>query len=461
MSKHFFVIEDDYSNKNIIFHAPSSSVMLVSEEEIGNDLSDEYFYSRIPNLVDKTNQFEKAPVVGEGKVSLTFMSTRGCNLQCRYCFAGEGEYGSRVDKPKKMTCDMYMKTIESVLKLYPEGIKSISLFGGEPLLSLPEIKEFISKSKELYEKKGVEPPYVGLSTNGTIMNSDIAEFIASNNLAITLSLDGTKMLNDSARKNEDDAYSVYDKVNECIEKLKEHQITYYIEMTITKKHLEQYKKGEMRKWLDELALLDYVNIVIVPVETDVPDLAIKTEEDYQKLDLLAREATNYFIEELLKDNPKSASTTFTNTLIQLAKKTAYRGCTAGKHLFIDTDGKIYPCHMFCNDDYFVLGNINDDVYYIDKMQENVNIDRSGSEECSECISQNICGYWCKGIQYISNNDMYKTIKARCVFQNAILEEGIKAFSYIGRDKGLCKTFLSNLSKTNDKVKKNMELRGRK
>lgn len=457
MEKHFFVIRDDNENKAIIFHAPTSSVMLVGKDEIGDNLSDEYLYSRIPRLLKKSTEFEKVPVVGEGKVSLTFMSTRSCNLKCRYCFAGEGEYGSREDKPKKMSCDMYIKTIENIVKLYPEGIKSISLFGGEPLLNLPEIIDFIPRSKMFFEEKGLDQPYIGLSTNGTIMNSDIAKFIAKNNIAVVISLDGPKLINDSARKNKNDSYSVYDKVYECLEILKAHNINYYLEMTITKKHLERYKLGEMRRWLDELSSLGYINMVIVPVETDNPDLAIKTEEDYYKLDLLAREATNYYIDELFKKEPTGISTTFTNTLLQLAKKSVYRGCTAGKHLFIDTDGKIYPCHMFCNDDDFLLGSIQDSIYDTAKMQESVNVNRFGNEECSKCISQKVCGYWCKGIQYLSNDDMYKTIKTRCIFQNAIMEEGIKAYSKLGRNEERYRIFLRNISRINDKVKKHMEL----
>lgn len=457
MSKHFFTF-NNHDEKRIIFHAPSSTVLMVKEGTLSEEVTDKYFYQYLPHLKGKVNQFEEHKDIGKGKVGLTFMSARSCNLSCRYCFAGEGEYGSRSDKPVIMKSDMYLNAIESVEKLYPEGVKSISFFGGEPLLGLKEIKDFIGTCRKFYEEKGETMPYLGISTNGTIMNCEIAEFIASNKIAVVLSLDGIKPLNDSARINKDSWFSVYDKVCESIRLLKEYGVVFHIEMTVTKRHLNQYRPGVMQNWLDEFSRLGYVNLVIVPVETDVPDLTINSDEDYQKLDLLAREATNYYIEELLKETPISVSTTFTNTFIQIARKTTYRGCTAGRHLFVDTDGNLYPCHMFCNDDSFLLGNaVNGELDTV-KMKENVGIDRFSAEECSECISQNLCRYWCKGLQYNSHHDMYKLVKARCIFQNAILEEGIKAYSIICNNKTLHDRFLRNLSAVNDTVKESIEPR---
>ena len=121
-----FIVKCEKEDYDVLY-LPSS--FQIAKIEKGSDVEK----MQIPEceLMEKE---ERKLRLGEGKVGITFMSARTCNLRCKYCYAGEGEYGNVSDKPKILSADMYMKAVKMVLREYSEGIKSISFFGGEPLI---------------------------------------------------------------------------------------------------------------------------------------------------------------------------------------------------------------------------------------------------------------------------------------------------------------------------------------
>lgn len=127
MNKEFYFIKsDDIDDYNILFHVPTSSVAKVKYQD-PDYFSERELKERFSELSSEEELDERLHT-GKGKIGLTFMSARTCNLSCKYCFAGEGEYGCVDSKPKVYTYDAYMKAIQTAVKMYPEGIKSISFF---------------------------------------------------------------------------------------------------------------------------------------------------------------------------------------------------------------------------------------------------------------------------------------------------------------------------------------------
>lgn len=199
MGRDFYLLPIGYGKKGVLFHSPSFNVNLVDNYEQLGDVTDEMLYELLPDLKEiHTENIEKT--VGIGKIGLTFMSSRFCNLKCIYCFAGEGEYGRKRDKPKGMTASSYIEVVKKSLQLYPQGISSINFFGGEPMLNWKEIHKFVDALSGILEQKGLSRPCIGISTNGTIMNAEIAQYFKRENIVVGISLDGTKYINDRARK---------------------------------------------------------------------------------------------------------------------------------------------------------------------------------------------------------------------------------------------------------------------
>ncbi len=121
--------------------------------------------------------------------SLSIFLGGGCNLDCSYCF---------IDK----------ENLKKIIPNVPELKRGISFFlkhsikeptinftGGEPLLYWGELKELIEYLKRNEKKRA----FIVLSSNGTLLNKERSEFLAENNVGLSISLDGKQDVNDVNR----------------------------------------------------------------------------------------------------------------------------------------------------------------------------------------------------------------------------------------------------------------------
>ncbi len=80
--------------------------------------------------------------------------------------------------------------------------------------------------------------------------------------------------------------------------------------------------------------------------------------------------------------------------------------------------------MFCNSAKACIGDSENGLRG-EIIKDYANVSRFNSSTCQECIARNICVVFCKGIQLLSNGNMYEICPPRCVYQKAIMEECIK------------------------------------
>ena len=116
---------------------------------------------------------------------------RRCNLKCKHCYTISGD----VDFPGELSTDEVF-TVMDDLKAF--GVPVLILSGGEPLLR-PDIFEISRRAKEMRF-------YVGLSTNGTLIDAEMADRIAGIGYDyVGISLDGIGAVHDAFR-GQDGAY---------------------------------------------------------------------------------------------------------------------------------------------------------------------------------------------------------------------------------------------------------------
>lgn len=126
--------------------------------------------------------------------SVTIMLTNSCNLNCIYCY--------EVNKSKREINSNIAYTIIDKEMLLDDGYECIefNLFGGEPFLRFDIIKDIYSylRSKS-YNKEWK----IGIITNGTVLNKEHKLWLSTHKdrLIITLSIDGTKSMQDRNRNN--------------------------------------------------------------------------------------------------------------------------------------------------------------------------------------------------------------------------------------------------------------------
>lgn len=126
--------------------------------------------------------------------NLILLISNECNMNCNYCQIENNIYGQKVN----MTLGNAMKALEyfeSVCNV--QGLLTINFTGGEPLLNFEVIRAVVDYTKN--SKKLLNARLV-IFTNGTLITTDIANFLKNNNFLVIVSLDGKKENHDEFRK---------------------------------------------------------------------------------------------------------------------------------------------------------------------------------------------------------------------------------------------------------------------
>lgn len=173
-------------------------------------------------------------------MKISLMVTRACNLRCKYCYFRDSDYESRrmeFETAKKIVdkCGAYCKENERELLIH--------FFGGEPFLNFNLIRKIIEYSNT--NLNGIKINYT-VTTNGTLFNKEIAEFLKKNKVNIRLSFDGCIETHDSQRVMPDGKGS-----SEFILK-NLHLFKNYpgisVTMTISQSEASKLKKGVLELW---------------------------------------------------------------------------------------------------------------------------------------------------------------------------------------------------------------------
>lgn len=443
--KEFFVIPGE--THDIVYHSRSHKIYRLSSSS-RSPWTDRELQAVLP-AQEPLPELTELPVSPNRKPSINFMSSRTCNLGCKYCFAGEGEYSSSEIKPKFIPPSVYEKTLDLMIAKYPQGLEFISFFGGEPLLDFKNIRETVLMTEEKFRRAGIAVPRICISTNGILFREQVLQFVKEHGIQMGLSLDGPKELNDAGRicKGSDpNRISVFDQVMRVTEQLRRHEIDYKVQVTLNKHHINAYRKGIVKEWFDGMGDAIKTNITVCPVTTDDPEFQIAGERDFAILDAMAREMVHYYYEEYSKDQPEKLASIFVAPMVYILNRKVTRSCSAGEAMvLVDTDGTVYPCQMYCNDDEHLLGSVYSD---FDLMPAyNNTYKRISNDPCSDCISQNLCAMWCKGLQLLTHGEERHVLPERCVFQKAVVEENIKLLASLKREDAADKKLIGRLYET--------------
>ena len=122
--------------------------------------------------------------------------TQSCNLRCKYCtFSGHYAY-QRTHNTAEMSWETAKAAVDWFLGTSKsQGEKSVTFYGGEPLLKFDLIKKIIDYVKDKGEKLRHS-----FTTNGTLLGKrEIIDHLAANNVNLLVSLDGPPEVHDAYR----------------------------------------------------------------------------------------------------------------------------------------------------------------------------------------------------------------------------------------------------------------------
>lgn len=405
---------------------------LLDKEDVINNLKDKWSKEEIEEayeeLIDLVKEevlyskdlYEEIAMAGDESESyikaLCLNVIHDCNLRCKYCFADEGEYkGCR----KPMSVEVGKRAIDYVLE-NSGNIKNIEvdLFGGEPLMVFDTIKEIVDYAKEkdkLYNKN----IRFTMTTNATLLNDEIIDYIDKNMGNIILSIDGRKEVNDNVRIRVDGS-GCYDRILPNIKKMvdrRDPSKQYYARGTFTRENTDFFE--------DVMALANegFSEISIEPVVLpDSHNLSIRSEDlpkIYEQYDMLYKEMLRRAEN---NDNPFK----FYHFNIDLnGGPCVYKriaGCGAGhEYVAITPDGDIYPCHQFVGNEEFLLGNINSGIKNKNLSKDFKNAHIYNKPKCKECWARFYCSGGCQANNFNFNGDIHVPYEIGCEMQKKRIE----------------------------------------
>ena len=337
-----------------------------------------------------------------------------CNLACRYCFAGEGEYqGER----SLMSLEVGKKALDFLVENSGNRRNlEVDFFGGEPLMNFDVVKELVAYGRGLEEKKEKHFRFT-LTTNGVLLTDDVMEFVNREMDNIVLSIDGRKQVHDHMRpfKNGSGSYDlILDKFKKAAESRK--QKKYYVRGTFTHYNLDFVK--------DVLHLADegFQQISVEPVVAGPEEPYAIREEDIPEI----CRGYDELAEEMLKRNREGRGFQFFHYMIDLSGgPCVYKrlsGCGSGtEYLAVTPWGDLYPCHQFFGEENFLLGNVYEGIKKTDIRDAFKLCNVYAKKECRNCFAKFYCSGGCAANAYHSHGDINKPYEIGCELQKKRVE----------------------------------------
>jgi len=361
-----------------------------------------------------------------------FLSTC-CNLNCLYCYGGEGRAsdvagGSYGMKQERMSLEMGQKAVDYLLKT--ASVRSdrssggINFFGGEPLLNMDVLRGVCEYAEEQGEKFGVPPPLFSITTNGLLIDEEFIAVCKDHRISVQVSFDGTPEAQNAMRPKSGGQPS-YPELEQAFQLLKKHQIPIKIRATVSKKNLSLM---DSINHLESLGV-DQVHYAVASGR-DIERFALD-ESDIDKLLKSFDEVADYTIERVKAGRSLVRCNNLFSMMAQLHRKNEKSyACGAGIGLAsLSPDGKFHICHRFAGMDDFSFGHIDNGIDYHRRLMlvERMNI--ASHEECADCWARNICGGECHYSNYDTTGHIEKPDPKMCKLHQSLA----KTAMYMGSE----------------------------
>ena len=360
---------------------------------------------------DAVTEFKNRPTVVK---ALCLHAAHDCNLSCRYCFAGEGEYhGSRglMDfETGKKALDFLVANSGKRRNL------EVDFFGGEPLLNWNTVKKLVAYGRSIEEANGKHFRFT-LTTNGVLLNDDVIEFANKEMDNVVLSLDGRKEVNDRMRPFPGGKGS-YDVIVPNFKKFvaARGDKPYYVRGTFTHYNLDFAKD-----------ILHYADLgfdrlsmepVVAPPEADY---AIREED----VDIIC-EQYDILAKEMIRRNKEGRGFTFFHFMIDLkGGPCVYKrmsGCGSGtEYLAVTPWGDLYPCHQFVGEEDFLLGNVEEGIKKTDLVDEFRGCNVYSKPKCRDCFARYYCSGGCAANSWHFHHSINDAYDIGCRLQRKRVE----------------------------------------
>lgn len=346
-----------------------------------------------------------APAKPEGDYplqALVLNVTNQCNLACTYCYEfGADKIATPNGKPKYMTIDTAKASVD--LLLAQSGGRPavhITFFGGETLMNFPLLRQVVAYATDQATAQGRTITF-SLTTNATLLTDPIIEFLAEQQIGVTVSIDGPKEMQDKRRVYKSGKGS-YDVIEPKLRKLIARHRTRAITARVT------LSKGVT----DVVSIFRHLREDIGFHEVGFAPVTESGEQAYalgEEGMVTVLEQFHQLADEWLAYALKGRMHGFSNVsetigeLVQGTNKS--HPCGAGLGLLgVSPSGDLSPCHRFTDADSHVMGHVSSG---IDRKAQGEFLTKGhvgAKYACQSCWARPLCAGGCHHEAFVRYGD---------------------------------------------------------
>lgn len=328
---------------------------------------------------------------------LTLVLTNQCNLACSYCYTTDWK---RKEK-REMSLDVACAGVDLLLNEARGAQCSLIFSGGEPLLRFDLIKEIIRHAEEQALLKSKKMFY-SFITNGTLLTSQVVDFIQQFPFEIAISIDGVTPEACQHRKYVNGVSSLSD-ILVGVENAVQSNLPFSTRITVTRQNMDMYETTA------RLLELGVSAVRFLP--------AVQYSDSNKEFVLTIDDLPEYFKEmdrviDLYREKSGSFHLIPFHHYVRLLqqKKTFGDGmiCTAGAESGVLTpEGNFYACADILDEPSIYLGSLQDGI------QKKFVCHQLMMEKCHDCEIQAFCPGGCYARFFKMSKDYYLPDEAYC------------------------------------------------
>ena len=343
---------------------------------------------------------------GDVVKALCLHVAHSCNLNCAYCFAGQGRFhGER----SLMSFETGKRALDFLIE--NSGTRrnlEVDFFGGEPLLNWDVVKRLVEYARSI-EKEHNKLFRFTLTTNGVLIDDDVIGFANREMRNVVLSLDGRREVHDRFRVDLAGRGS-YDAVVPKFQELVRARggKNYYIRGTFT------HFNPDFTKDLFHMAELGFDQLSMEPVvcAPDAPE-ALRLEDVEtvkEQYELLAME--------MLRRSKAGKPLAFYHYMLDLTGgPCVYKrvsGCGSGtEYLAVTPSGELYPCHQFVGEEAYKMGDVWNGVTNAALRERFRSCNAYARDACADCWARLWCAGGCAANAWHASGDILGVYEAGC------------------------------------------------
>lgn len=358
--------------------------------------------------VSFTSLYPEAPVIK----AMCLHICHDCNLRCRYCFAGTGDFGT--GKRSMLDPETGKNAIDFLIAASGKRHHlDVDFFGGEPLMNWQVVVD-LTHYCEARAKESGKDIRLTITTNALLLDDEKTAFINQHMKNCVLSIDGRPEVHDYMRPGINGKGS-YEAVSKRIKAFLEARTApdsafseHYVRGTYTRNNLDFTE--DVRYMVQDLGARQIsVEPVVAPdgagYEIRMEDLP-QIEKEYEDL-------AEYILNTRKTDDPVH----FFHFIMDMKGGPCVykrlKGCGVGaEYCAVTPDGDVYPCHQFAGETDLRMGNVHGISALLDENKNllpgkkaedilipevrQIFIDRlmPNKKECKSCFARYHCGGGC-------------------------------------------------------------------